>query len=257
MKKIQLQVEKREMLGRKIKRLRKEGILPANIYGKKVKSQAIQVDMAVFHNIYKEAGETGIVYLTLDKGKIERPVLIHNVQRDPVKDIFLHVDFHQIDLKEKVTAAIPVEIKGKAPAEDKGLVLLTLLDEIEVEALPADLPDKFEVDVSKLKEVNQGISIKDLEFSRDKVKPLVESEEELIVKINEPSPEEEEKPEIAPEGETPEGEAAPEGETSEGRGKAPEGEKEAKTGEAKKEETKPADKKPEKKETPAVKPDKK
>lgn len=227
MKKVTLQVQKRKVLGRKVKQLRREGILPANIYGKKIESQAVAVPIADFKKVYKEVGETGVVYLMIGSGKAERPALIHNIQLDAVRDIFLHADFRQVSLKEKVTAGVPVEIKGKAPAEDKGLVLLTLLDEIEVEALPTDLPDKFEVDVSKLEEVDQGISVKDLKFDREKVKPLVESEEELIVKISEPTAEEEEEaPAEKPEGEE---EAVAEGEEEgeEGEAKeAPEAKKE-------------------------------
>lgn len=246
MKKIELKVQKRKILGRKVKALRREGILPANIYGKKIKSQAVAVPMADFKKVFKEAGETGVVYLMLDKSREERPVLIHNVQLDSVQDTFLHADFHQVSLKEKVTASVPIEIKGKAPAEEKDLVLLTLLDEIEVEALPTDLPDKFEVDVSKLEEVDQGISIKDLKFDRNKVKPLVD-EEELIVKVSEPTPEEEEeKPE-----EKVEEEAAPEAEEAEekeAKEKAPEEKKK----EAK--EVKPEGKKPEPEKKEAKKP---
>lgn len=224
MKKIELKVQARKVLGRKVKKLRREGILPANIYGKKIPSQAVAVPLADFKKVYKEVGETGVVYLLIGTSKTERPALVHNVQLDPVQDTFLHADFHQVSLKEKVTAGVPIEIKGKAPAEDKGLVLLTLLDEIEVEALPTDLPDKFEVDVSKLEAVDQGISIKDLKFDRKKVKPLVESEEELIVKISEPTPEEEEKPEEKVE-EVEEVEKVEEGEEREGEKEVVEGKK--------------------------------
>lgn len=238
MEKIKLKVQRRKILGRKVKALRREGILPANIYGKKIKSQAVAVPLADFKKVFKEAGETGVVYLMLDKSREERPVLIHNVQLDSVKDTFLHADFHQVSLKEKVTASVPIEIKGKAPAEEKDLVLLTLLDEIEVEALPTDLPDKFEVDVSKLEEVDQGVSIKDLKFDRKKVKPLVD-EEELIVKVSEPTPEEEEeKPE-----EKVEEEAAPEAEEAEekeAKEKAPAAEKKKEAKEGKPEEKKPS-----------------
>lgn len=192
-----LKVEKRKVFGRKVKKLRGEGILPANIYGKKVKSQAIQVDLKEFEKVYKETGETGIVDLVLGQGKA-RPVLIHNLQIHPVTDQFLHADFHQVVLTEKVKADIPIEIVGQSPAvkEKKG-ILLTTLDEIEVEALPADLPDKIEVDVSKLTEVDQEIRAGELKLATKatlltdpnliicKIGPLVTKKAEELVKEEE------------------------------------------------------------------------
>lgn len=227
MKKITLEVQKRDIFGRKVKKLRDQGILPANIYGKKVKSQAISVSLKDFKKVYDEAGETSIVYLNLGT-QTEKPVLVHHVQADSVNDSFLHVDFHQVDLKEKVTAKIPVEVMGKAPAENQGLVLMTLLNEIEVEALPQDLPDKFSVDVSKLEAVNQSVTLKDLKFDREKVKPLVEDENALIVKISEPTKEVVEEKPVTEEVPAVEGEEGAEAKPSE----------EAKT-------TTPQDKKPE------------
>ena len=176
-----LKVEKRKVLGRKVKKLRRDEILPANIYGKKVKSQAIQVDLKEFKKIYEKTGETGIVELILGQGK-PRSVLIHNVQLHPVTDQFLHADFRQVVLTEKVKADIPIEIVDQPPAvkEKKG-ILLTILDEIEVEALPADLPDKIEVDVSKLTEVDQEIRVGDLKLSRKVV--LLTDPKSIICKI--------------------------------------------------------------------------
>ncbi|MBL7150452.1 50S ribosomal protein L25 [Candidatus Microgenomates bacterium] len=192
-----LKVEKRKVFGRKVKKLRGEGILPANIYGKKVKSQAIQVDLKEFEKVYKETGETGIVDLVLEQGKA-RPVLIHDLQIHPVTDQFLHVDFHQVVLTEKVKADIPVELVGESPAvQEKKGILLTTLDEIEVEALPADLPDKIEIDVSKLTEVDQEIRAGELKLTTKatlltdpnliicKIGPLVTKKAEELVKKEE------------------------------------------------------------------------
>jgi len=134
MKKYKLSAKKRTVLGRKVKKSRKEGFLPANIYGKKVKSQAVVVNEKEFAKVFKEAGETSIIELML--GKVKKPVLIHNVQTDPVSDMPLHVDFHQVDLKEKVMADVPVVVLGEAPAEKQGLgTMVQYIDEIDVEAL--------------------------------------------------------------------------------------------------------------------------
>src|SRR3990167_3101848 len=99
-----LKGEARKVLGRKIKNLRKEGILPGNVYGKKVKSESVQVNLKDFQKVYKEVGETGL--LSLEVGKEKKPVLIHNLQMQPVTDEPIHVDFLQVDLKEKVTAEV-------------------------------------------------------------------------------------------------------------------------------------------------------
>jgi len=249
--KILLNAQKRTILGRKVKKLRAEGILPANIYGKDIKSLAVQVDLKDFNTVFKTAGETNIVYLSIEKQKgKEKPILIHNVQVDPVSDELLHVDFHQVDLTKKVTADIPLEIKGEAPAVEKGGVLVQLMDEVEVEALPTDLPDKIEVDVSKLAEIGDTIVLKDLKIDTKKVKLTEENLKTVVAQIEEPTKEKEE--EKKPEAEVKEGGEPKEGEppsakAPEGQGKKPAEEKEAKEGEAKKpEETKESPKSPEK-----------
>lgn len=207
MKTFNLKAEKRDITGRKVKTLRKEGVLPGNVFGKKIKSQSIKVNTGEFNEVFKEAGETSIVELML--GKEKRPVLIQNVQMDPVSDLPLHVDFRQVDLKEKVTADVPVELIGEAPAEKQGLgTLVQYIDEIEVEALPTDLPEKFELDVSGLSKVDDAITINDLNYDKTKVSIELDKEE-IITKVEALREEEPEpvKEELA-EGE----EAKPEGE---------------------------------------------
>jgi len=176
-----LKAEKRKVFGRKVKILRREGIIPGNVYGKKIKSEGIQVDQKEFEEVFKETGETGLIELVL--GKEKKAVLVHNLQTDPLEDTIIHVDFLQVDLKQKVSADIPVEIVGEAPAEKQGMgTLVQYIDEIEVEALPTDLPEKFEIDVSILAEVDAFISVKDLKVEKDKVK-IENDPEQIIVKI--------------------------------------------------------------------------
>jgi len=187
--KITLKVEKREILGKKVKKLRREGILPASIYGKNVKSLAVQLYLKDFLPVYKKVGETGIIELNLVGEEKPRHVLIHNVQMDPVSDKPLHVDFRQVLLTERITASIPVELVGESPAVAQKLgVLIQTLSEVEVEALPTDLPEQFTVDISGLKEVDQAITVGDLKPPAG-VKILT-SEKEILVKINPPTKEE-------------------------------------------------------------------
>jgi large subunit ribosomal protein L25 len=213
-----LKAEKRKILGQKVKTLRKEGIMPANIYGKKVKSLAIQVPFNEFEKIYKEAGETGIVEISVNGSK--RSVLINNVQIHPVSDLPLHVDFLQIDLKEKVTADVPVDFIGESPAEKSGLgTVVQYINEIEVEALPTNLPEKFEVDLSTLTEVDQTVLAKDLDVDVKKVE-IKSDLGQILVKVEPPRKEEE----VITPVETEEEEGAEEeGEEPSEEGKEPEG----------------------------------
>jgi len=207
-----LKAERRKLVGRKVKTLRREGILPANIFGKKIKSTSIQVNTDELKKVYKEVGETTLLNLQLAGEKEDRPVLIANIQKEPVSDAFIHVDFHQVDLKEKVEAKVPVELTGESPAEKQGIgTVVVYINEIEVEALPTDLPEKFTVDTSKLTEVDQVVYVKDLAIDKKKlgVKTDLES---ILVKVEPPQKEEVVAPPPAPEGEVPsKGEAPAEG----------------------------------------------
>ncbi|MFC1626043.1 50S ribosomal protein L25 [Patescibacteria group bacterium] len=205
-----LKADKRKITGRKVKSLRKEGILPANIYGKKVKSLAIQVDSKEFEKVFAATGETGIVEIQV--GNEKKPSLIHNAQKDPVSDLFIHVDFLQVDLKEKVEAEVAVELIGESSVEKQGLgTVVQYINEVEVEALPADLPDKFTIDISTLTKVDQTVMVKDLKIDKDKVE-IKDSADGIIVKVEPPQKVEEEAPPEPVEGEEeaeiPEGEQA-------------------------------------------------
>lgn len=199
MSNLTLDANTRSTIGRKVKRLRREGVLPANIYGKNFKSQAIQVDLSKYIKLSNEAGESTLIELNLEGKKI--PVLIHNTQVDPVNDIPNHVDFLQVNLKEKVTADVPVELVGESPAEKQGLgTAVQYIDEIEVEALPTDLPEKFEIDLSQLKNVGDAVQIKDIKVDAKKVE-IKADQEEIIVKVEAQKEEEVELPAETPEGE--------------------------------------------------------
>ncbi|HLD25347.1 MAG TPA: 50S ribosomal protein L25 [Patescibacteria group bacterium] len=161
MKKHSLLAKARDTKKQKAGKLRKDGYIPGTVYGKAIKSESISVASKDFAGVYAQAHETGLVELSVD-GNI-RPVLIHHVQKDPVSEAILHVEFHQVDLKQKVKAAIPVVFVGESPAVAQKLgVLLTVLSDVEVEALPAELPEKIEVDVSRLETVDQELKVSDL-----------------------------------------------------------------------------------------------
>ena len=163
MKRFSLKVEKRKILGKKVKKLRKDGIIPGNIYGKDIKSTAIQAPFKEFMKVFKEAGETGLVDVALDSQVI--PALIHNVATNYRNDV-LHADFFKVNLKEKVKAMVHVEFAGEPKAViDKTGLLMHILSEVEVEALPTDLPEKIEVDVSHLANVDEQIEVSQLKVA--------------------------------------------------------------------------------------------
>jgi large subunit ribosomal protein L25 len=183
-----LKAEDRKLSGRKVKRIRLQGLLPGNIYGKGVKSKSVQVNKKEFETLYKDVGETGLVTLQIDKEDL--PVLVNNVQKHPITDEPIHIDFRQVDLKTKVTAEVPVEVVGESPAEKQGIgTVVQYLNEVEIEALPTDLLEKFEVDASYLTEVDQAIYVKDLKIDKSKIE-IKTSGEEIVVKVEPPQKEE-------------------------------------------------------------------
>lgn len=215
MQKHVLTVEKREVFGKKLKALRREGILPANIYGKNVASVAVQLPLKSFIETYKEAGETGLIELHLDKDT--KPALIHSVQLDYVKNIPVHADFYQVNLKEKVTTMVPVVLVGEPTAVKENLgTLLHMVSEVEVEALPTDLPEKFEIDIAHLAAVDDQVTVADLPKTSGVT--ILTDTANIVAKIAElvaPEPEPEPVAAEGEEGATTEGEATAEGETSE------------------------------------------
>lgn len=219
-----LEVQKREVFGRRnVKRLRKQGFLPANIYGHNVTSFAVQAKVDDFKKLYGEVGETGLVGLRVD-GDV-RPVLIHNVHIDPVTDLPLHVDFLAVNLSVKVVTMVPVDLVGESEVVRAGEgVVVQQMHELEVEALPTDLPEKVVVDISGLAAIDDAIKVSELAVDRSKLE-VKDDPERIVVSIAPPAKEEEIAPpleEVPAEGEVlPEGEMAPGGESpAEGEGQS-------------------------------------
>jgi large subunit ribosomal protein L25 len=208
----ELKVAPRDVLGKKVKALRRQGVTPANIYGSHVDSQSIQLSTEELRHVIKTAGRNDIVYLRLD-GDDPRPTFIRDVQQNPITDAILHVDFLQISLREKVKADVPIHLVGLAPAVDtyQG-ILMHGLDHVSVEALPTEMPSFIEVDVSSLEELNQTLQVSDVPVP-DGVTILTDVEQ-VIAKVAPPA--------VEPEPEVEEAEEGVEGE--EGAEEAAEGE---------------------------------
>ncbi len=199
MKALQLEAKKREVLGHKVKTLREQGVLPATVYGKNTEALSIQVAKDDFTKVFKQTGETGLIHLLVD-GQT-RPVLVKNVDYHPVSRIPTHIEFHQVDLKEKIRAHVPILLVGESQAiKEKTGTLLQLLNEVEVEALPTDLPEHITVDISGLANVNDHVTVKELSVLKDVT--LLSDPEIMVVKIGElVAPEPEPVPEPFAEGE--------------------------------------------------------
>lgn len=158
-----IQVQPRLLTGRKVKNLRRLELVPASIFGKKLASTNIQLPSKEFEKLRKQVGESTLIYLQIEGENIERPVLVREVVHHPVTDQLLHVSFNQVSLKEKVTARISIQLIGEAPAEKEKLgILVQPLFEVEVEALPTDIPEYLSVNLNPLAEVGSSISVRDL-----------------------------------------------------------------------------------------------
>lgn len=181
MKHVGLKVEKRTVLGKKVKKLRREGIIPGNVYGGDIKSQAVQVNQKDFDKVFKEAGETGLVDLHLDSQVI--PILIHNIAAD-YKNNILHADFFKVNLKEKIKTEVPIEFVGEPKAViDKIGLLMPIMSVVEVEALPEELPENIQVNVENLALVDDQITVADLKAPAGVT--IITDSGQVIVKVGE------------------------------------------------------------------------
>lgn len=187
---LSLHVTKRSENGRKAMQvLRKNQQVPAVVYGPEVKSQPLTVHPVEFERIYAQAGESTFIDLTVDDAQPIK-VLIHDVQRDPLKHTVSHVDFRQIKMSEKMHAEVELLFEGESPAVKKmGGILMKTLTHIEVECLPNDLPHHIVVDISAIKDFETSIHVRDLTLPTG-VTPLTD-EENTIASVSAPRSEEE------------------------------------------------------------------
>jgi large subunit ribosomal protein L25 len=190
MKRLGLEVSKRDITGKKVRFLRRQGVIPANIYGHGIDSTAINVDARSLKHLLAHVGSTDLIDLKIGDSKNALRVLVRQVQRNPITDDLLHVDFYQVRMDEKIKADVPIAFVGEAPVlkKVKNSSVLHLIDSLHIEALPDDLPHSIEIDVSSLEELDSTIHVKDIQLG-DRITLLSDSEQ-MAVKVIEARKEE-------------------------------------------------------------------
>lgn len=186
---VQLKAQKRDLFGHRVGRLRRAGILPATVYGHNVRPESIQVDAHEMQLAMRHAGRTQLIDLTIEGEPAARPVLIRQAGVDAKRNALLHVEFFQANLREKLTTHIPLHFVGESPADKEGGILLHVLDHIDIESLPQDVPEGgIEVDVSQLVEMNSQIVVGDLPVPP--AVTILTPADETVAKVNPPVSEE-------------------------------------------------------------------
>ena len=176
---LELKAELRTILGKKVSSLRQTGFIPAVLYGHAKKPVSVTVSANEFDKVFKQAGETTLLSLNVDGQK--RNVFIHDLEKNYLNGQIIHVDFFEVRMDEKIKAKVPFVFVGESPAvKADGGILVRAMHEIEIEALPQDLPKEISVDISSLKTFEDKIRVEDLALAGD-IKILTNSDETIVL----------------------------------------------------------------------------
>ena len=179
-----LQTSKRDILGKKTRFLRPQGITAAHLFGHSLESLALECNTANLQRIIAQAGMTRLIALGIEGDKQPRSVFIREIQRDACNEELLHVDFYQVSKTEKIRVDVPIILIGDAPAmKEKGRTLTHSLTSLSIECLPDKLPPQIEVDLSQLEETGQAIFVRDIAFSPDIA--VITDTDQMVVKVSE------------------------------------------------------------------------
>ena len=188
---LNLSAKIRKEKSRKTKSLRKKGKIPAIFYGPKLKNISLELDYKSFEKVYKEAGESSLVSLKIKGEKKIYQVIIYDVQEDPLTGNFIHIDLYQPSLEKKIEATVPLEFFGESEAiKNLGGTLVKNITEIQVKALPQDLPHQIRVNIENLKTFEEHIKISDLEIPKEV--EVLKDAQEIVVSVLPPTKVEEE-----------------------------------------------------------------
>jgi large subunit ribosomal protein L25 len=162
MEALELKAEARQAVGKQVKQLRRQGYVPAVVYGQNMESSPIQIEQKALQKVLTQAGTHQLIALQIGKKKAQM-TLARDIQRDAIKRSYMHVDFYAVNMKEKVTASIPLVIEGiSAAVKDLNGILLQGLNEVEIECLPADLVAAIAVNIESLATFDDIITVADL-----------------------------------------------------------------------------------------------
>jgi len=180
MDRIELVAASRDILGKKVRFLRRQGLIPANLYGHNVESTALQIEASELKHTLTKAGKSSLIALKVDGTKRPRMVIVRDVQREPVSGELLHVDLYQVKMEEKIKLEVPLLFVGEAPAiKERGGILVQNMNSLEVECLPADMPPNIEVDLSVLEELDQAVHVGDI-HAEDGVTILTDPDQAIV-----------------------------------------------------------------------------
>jgi len=183
MDQIELNVTKREILGKKVRFLRRQGITPVHLFGHGIESQALQCDTARLQQVLAEAGKTKLINFKIDGEKRARSVIVREVEIELPRRGLVHVDFYQVRKAEEMKVEVPVVLVGEAPAlKVRENTLLQELDTLSVECLPANIPASVELDISSLTEADEVLRVKDIEL--EKGVTVLNDPEVVVAKIS-------------------------------------------------------------------------
>lgn len=182
MDQIELEVTNREILGKKARFLRRQGVTPVHLFGHGIESVALQCENVELKRVLARAGRTRLIRLKLDNEKEPRNVVVRGVQREPLTGETLHVDFYEVRMSEQIKMEVPIVLVGEAPAlRSKENRLVQELNALTVECLPAKIPTSIELDISSLTEPEQAVRVKDIEL--DKEVTILNNPEQVMVRI--------------------------------------------------------------------------
>lgn len=186
---ISLDTNRREILGKKVKTIRAQGITPGVLYGHGIENIMLSIPTKTLEKVYKQAGESTLLDLTVD-GKDQRKVIIQDVQYDNVKGNIIHIDLHEVKMTEKLTTEIPLKFIGESKAvKELAGVFVANMDHLKVECLPGDLVHEIEVDISVLVDFESAVHIKDIKAPKGI--ELLDNADEVVAVVAPPRAEEE------------------------------------------------------------------
>ncbi|MFB4214123.1 50S ribosomal protein L25/general stress protein Ctc [Shouchella sp. JSM 1781072] len=175
--------DRKDLTGQETRKIRLDGFVPGVLYGKKIQSQAVSVESVAFLKTMREVGQNGLFNLELESGK-KHNVMVQEVQIDPLKNHYTHIDFFEVDMNEERDANVPVHLEGEAPGASEGGIVNHLLYEITVHCLPADIPESITVDISNL---NIGDSLSVEEIRSNVSVQIVNEDDEAVVTVQAPT----------------------------------------------------------------------